>query len=405
MASERISQFLPTVKCSDCGKGVEIHRLGDHICSTSHTPQNASNPVFPPVQSPNKMKRSEFNSPPTPPLVKDVFSNDLYNPSFRNNYNNNEPIHDTRYGTRDPSPGDIYQQINGSGALDNLMADLMSSMNSDAPPSAPPSLNSNTCHSCGEEFDYRDDVKTVDNQCYHKACFVCRLCCEPFEQRSTYYEHEGKFYCERDYRVVKNRLMCSACDKKISPNTTPIKVLGKAYHQGHIKCYHCYNPIDDNTGWKEYQGKVYCKEDFRSLFIPKCRACDKPVEKEAVSAMDGKLQGKWHLDCFGCHTCHRPFPDNTFYVFEDSPYCMRHYHQLNNSLCRTCDEPIEGPCAQTIEGWRFHPACFGCNICHYPITDIYYMFERKIYCETHIRKLQAQRNVRAEKRKTQFGRI
>lgn len=44
------------------------------------------------------------------------------------------------------------------------MADLMSSMNSDAPPSAPPSLNSNTCHSCGEEFDYRDDVKTVDNQ-------------------------------------------------------------------------------------------------------------------------------------------------------------------------------------------------------------------------------------------------
>lgn len=41
-------------------------------------------------------------------------------------------------------------------------------------------------------------------------------------------------------------------------------------------------------------------------------------------------------------TCHRPFPDNTFYVFDDLPYCKRHYHELNNSLCRQCCEPIEG---------------------------------------------------------------
>lgn len=32
--SERISQILPTVKCSDCGKDVEIRRLGDHLCSS-----------------------------------------------------------------------------------------------------------------------------------------------------------------------------------------------------------------------------------------------------------------------------------------------------------------------------------------------------------------------------------
>lgn len=61
-------------------------------------------------------------------------------------------------------------------------------------------------------------------------------------------------------------------------------------------------------------------------------------------------------------TCHRPFPDDTFYVFDSSPYCKHHYHQLNNSLCRTCDYPIEGPCAQTIENWRFHPPCFCCQV-------------------------------------------
>ncbi|ORE11718.1 hypothetical protein BCV72DRAFT_197149, partial [Rhizopus microsporus var. microsporus] len=119
-------------------------------------------------------------------------------------------------------------------------------------------------------------------------------------------------------------------EKVIPPHIPPIKALGKFYHPGHIKCYHCYDPIDERTGWKEYQGRLYCRSDFKSLFLPKCRACNRPVEKEAVSAMDGKLKGKWHLECFGCHTCHRPFPDNTFYVFEDSPYCLSlsHYRYL-----------------------------------------------------------------------------
>jgi hypothetical protein len=152
-------------------------------------------------------------------------------------------------------------------------------------------------------------------------------------------------------------------DRAIPPSVAPIKALGKFYHPGHIKCYHCYTGIDDRTGWKEYQGRVYCRQDFKSLFLPKCRACHKTVEKNAVSAMDGKLKGKWHLECFGCHTCRRPFPDNTFYVFEDAPYCKRHYHELNNSLCKRCSDPIEGYCAYTSpENWRFHPNCFTCEV-------------------------------------------
>jgi hypothetical protein len=64
-------------------------------------------------------------------------------------------------------------------------------------------------------------------------------------------------------------------------------------------------------------------------------------------------------------TCHNAFPDNTFYVYDGAPYCKRHYHRLNNSLCRSCDEPIEGPCVQTIEGWRYHPVCLSCSVCSF----------------------------------------
>ncbi|KAG2229449.1 hypothetical protein INT48_007836 [Thamnidium elegans] len=337
--------------------------------------------------------------------------------SYRNNDSN--PDFNTRFeGTRKQSLGNIYSQQkpsnnSSSGALDNLMADLMNSMNDDinlmspttTTPSASAALNSSNCHVCHEEFDYRDQVTTVDKKCYHKACFSCRLCSSPFDQRRTYHEHEGKLYCERDFHVVKNRIMCGSCDRAIAPGIAPIKALGKFFHPGHIKCYHCLISIDDRTGWKEYQGRVYCRSDFKALFLPKCKSCHGTIEKNAVSAMDGKLNGKWHLECFGCHTCHRPFPDNTFYVFDDLPYCKRHYHELNNSLCRECCEPIEGQCAQTNESWRFHPECFGCTVCRVPITDTYYMYDRRIYCETHIRQLQRQKNIRAEKRKTQFGQI
>jgi hypothetical protein len=48
MESGRISQILPTVKCSDCGRDVHIRRLGDHLC-TSQPPVPAL-PIIPPAK-------------------------------------------------------------------------------------------------------------------------------------------------------------------------------------------------------------------------------------------------------------------------------------------------------------------------------------------------------------------
>ncbi|KAG1438392.1 hypothetical protein G6F56_012656 [Rhizopus delemar] len=178
MSSERISQILPTVKCSDCGKDVQIRRLGDHLCS-SQPPvpmmKDKYKPKMSPVTSPNGLK---IMSPPQSPFSKDVYSSfdDVYQRhktpnSFRSQ---NESSLDLRYtGTRKESLGNIYQQASYStptqmnntstkshGALDTLMADLMNSMNDDIHLISTPS---NNCHSCGEDFDYRDDVKTAFN--------------------------------------------------------------------------------------------------------------------------------------------------------------------------------------------------------------------------------------------------
>jgi hypothetical protein len=78
-------------------------------------------------------------------------------------------------GTRKQSLGNIYQQQpstprnnnSSSGALDNLMADLMNSMNDDIHLASPLSIakpSTSHCAACQEEFDYRDDVKTAGNK-------------------------------------------------------------------------------------------------------------------------------------------------------------------------------------------------------------------------------------------------
>ncbi|CAG8757248.1 9432_t:CDS:2, partial [Acaulospora morrowiae] len=197
--------------------------------------------------------------------------------------------------------------------------------------------------------------------------------------------------------------ICAYCNLQV--NSSPMRALGRSWHPHHLLCAKCKKPIDPNVGHVEREGKVYCPNDFTDLFFPKCRRCNLPVEREAISASDGKLEGKWHVKCFSCHTCSKEFPDGSFYVFDNAPYCKRHYHKLNNSLCGDCDEPIEGPCAETDEGWRYHPNCFVCTECRDPLTDAYYSFEEKHYCETHIMEIQRRRKIRAEKRQTLYRNI
>ncbi|KAF9912680.1 hypothetical protein EC991_009416 [Linnemannia zychae] len=319
-----------------------------------------------------------------------------------------------------------------TNAIASSTTSSSSSLRSD--PRATTNATPTVCQGC--QYDIRPSevsrsIKMGRTGDFHPECFKCTRCRKLLESSRDAHEFEGHLYCDKDYsrmvekgrekeklRIQRRRLpTCAGCDGAIHADEATVYALGQTWHDRHLQCYHCRKPIPQPThtssstqqqqqGHVEKNGRIYCPQDFASLFLPKCRGCNKPVEREAVSAQDGKLKGKWHTACFGCHTCHRPFPDKSFYVFGDAPYCRRHYHKMNNSLCKTCDEPIEGPCAQAVEGWRFHPHCFSCAECKTPLTDIYYNFENKAYCERDILIIQRSRgNVRAERRRTFFGKI
>ena len=114
----------------------------------------------------------------------------------------------------------------------------------------------------------------------------------------------------------------------------------------------------------------------------KCRGCGDMIVGKSVSSADGRLTGRWHKQCFACKTCQEPFPTMDFYVLGNDPYCNRHYHQLNHSLCSNCDRGIEGQYVEANER-KFHPHCLNCCECHLILRDNYFDLNGKIYCEKH----------------------
>ncbi|KAL8937212.1 MAG: hypothetical protein Q9216_004540 [Gyalolechia sp. 2 TL-2023] len=94
----------------------------------------------------------------------------------------------------------------------------------------------------------------------------------------------------------------------------------------------------------------------------KCRGCGELIKGKSVSSADGRLTGRYHRNCFVCKTCKEPFQTADFYVLDNHPFCARHYHQLNGSLCQSCDKGIEGQYLETELKLKFHPYCFTCQV-------------------------------------------
>ncbi|KAG2158460.1 uncharacterized protein EDB93DRAFT_670705 [Suillus bovinus] len=152
-------------------------------------------------------------------------------------------------------------------------------------------------------------------------------------------------------------------------------------------CASCDTKVNDGRWIQMDGGNILCERCWKNMYLPKCRRCNLPIEKQAVSSSDGQLKGKYHRNCFNCHVCQKPFPDKEFYVFDGKPLCAYHYHEANDSLCAaaSCGQPIEGPCAVTHAGKRYHPDHLLCefeNGCRERLAE-YWEVDGQMLCEKH----------------------
>lgn len=106
---------------------------------------------------------------------------------------------------------------------------------------------------------------------YHKECFVCMTCKEPFAT-ADFYVHEDHPYCAHHYHVL-NETLCESCGSGIEgPFLETSNVTGhgapKKFHPDCLKCATCKVQLGDD--YFELSGKVYCEKDaFRMASGPR----------------------------------------------------------------------------------------------------------------------------------------
>lgn len=103
----------------------------------------------------------------------------------------------------------------------------------------------------------------MGDKSYHSECFVCYKCRQPL---SGYFEAEGNFFCEEDYKQytieTNQAVICNACKQIIEGQY--LKVDDNPYHPACFSCSECRGEI---------KGKFYEKNG-----APLCENC---IKKDA----------------------------------------------------------------------------------------------------------------------------
>lgn len=125
-------------------------------------------------------------------------------------------------------------------------------------PSRGPQPYRGMCKACGEEIRGKS-ISSADGRLtgkYHKACFVCTTCREPFTS-TEFYVLNDKPYCELHYHQL-NGSLCGSCGRGIEGQYLEDESLVK-YHVGCFRCADCGMSL--SNGYFEVDGKSYCEPD------------------------------------------------------------------------------------------------------------------------------------------------
>ncbi|WPH02401.1 Hypothetical protein R9X50_00526400 [Acrodontium crateriforme] len=119
------------------------------------------------------------------------------------------------------------------------------------------------CRGCGLQIEGKS-VKAADGRLtgrWHKACFTCKTCNEPFTT-ADFYVIDNQPYCEQHYHE-KNGSLCHGCHRGIegsyleTTSSTAIGTVDRKFHPRCFTCVDCRLVLSDD--YFEIHGRVYCE--------------------------------------------------------------------------------------------------------------------------------------------------
>ncbi|KAF1829689.1 hypothetical protein BDW02DRAFT_136559 [Decorospora gaudefroyi] len=129
----------------------------------------------------------------------------------------------------------------------------------------PKATSKGNCRGCSEPIvgkSVKDSSGRLTGR-YHKQCFVCRTCSDPFPT-AEFYVFENSPFCEQHYHKL-NGSLCNSCNRGIEGQYLETDLRQK-FHPRCFTCSTCRIVLRD--GYFEVAGQRYCDRHAQSAAAP-----------------------------------------------------------------------------------------------------------------------------------------